>query len=88
MNTTYKISVMGYIDSEPQFECRGLDKITTFKLVDQKKDLRCEYHIVSRGNQATTCKQRLHKGNLCCIEGHYNETRDSIIADKVTLLKL
>lgn len=89
MNNGSKVNpiVVGRVATEPSFECKGADKITTFRLSDSDHDRVTYHNIVSRGKQATVCKQYLHIGDLCCVEGTYNSVGDAILADRVTFLR-
>jgi single-stranded DNA-binding protein len=80
--------IIGRLTSEPVFSCRGSDKIVTFRLVANTDNVAYskEYNIISRGKQASVCNRYLKVGTLCCIEGRYNSSGDSIIAEHVTFL--
>lgn len=78
--------VIGRVITEPHFECKGADRITTFRLSDTNNNTTLQHLIISRGKQASICKQHLHVGSLCCVEGKYNSSGDAIIADRITFL--
>ena len=77
--------IVGRLATEPVFEYKNDTKFTTFKLADDNRGDVTIHNIVTKGKQASLCKQHLHKGNLCCIEGKYNG--DNIIAYRVTFIK-
>jgi Single-stranded DNA-binding protein len=86
-NTSNPI-IVGRVVTDVRYECKGTDRVATFRLSDDSKSDSTLWHfIVSRGRQADVCKQYLHVGDLCCIEGTYNSSGDAIIADRVTFLK-
>ena len=79
--------IVGRVITDVHYECKGTDRVATFRLSDTNKDSTLWHLIVSRGRQADVCKQYLHVGDLCCVEGIYNSSGDAIIAERVTFLK-
>lgn len=78
--------VVGRVITDPILECKNASKIiTSFKLSDTNSSK--PFHIISHGKTASICKQYLHIGSLCCVEGKYSNSNDSIIADRITFLK-
>lgn len=80
--------VIGRVVTDVQYECKGADRVATFQLYGTKNESIMMNLIVSRGRQADICKQHLHVGDLCRVDGTYNSSGDVIIADRVTFLKL
>jgi single-stranded DNA-binding protein len=76
--------IVGRLSTNPVFSCRGTEKIVTFKLADNNNSK--EYNIVSHGKEAMVCNRYLKVGTLCCIEGRYNNSGDSIIAERIMFL--
>ena len=79
--------VIGRVVTDVQYECKGADRVATFQLYGTSNESIMMNLIVSRGRQADICKQHLHVGDLCCVNGTYNSSGDVIIADRVTFLK-
>lgn len=76
--------VIGRVVSEPILTCKDHSVITSFKIVDDNRTE--EYVIIARDKEAKICKKYLHIGFLCCIDGKYNTSGDSIIANRVTFM--
>ena len=83
MATIPKTFLVGRLTTDPSFICSGNSKSSTFKIMNDKSSI---YDVLAKGKQATICHTYLRKGNLCCIEGHYDNGSKTVIADKVTFL--
>lgn len=78
--------VVGRVITEPRIESVGTHKVTTFKLSESNNGKTMWHNIVSHGKHASVCYKYLHIGSLCCVEGTYRSSDDSIVAERVTFL--
>ena len=83
MNKTNQI-VIGRVVSEPVLTCKDHSVITSFRIVDDNRAE--EYVIIAQDKEARICKKYLRNGFLCCVDGKYNTSGDSIIANRVTFM--
>lgn len=84
MTDTSKAFFVGRLTTDPSFAYNGNSKSSTFKIMNDKSSI--FYDVLARGKQATICHTYLRKGILCCVEGHYDNSTKTIIADNVTFL--
>lgn len=87
--------LIGRISNKPELKEADSVVYTVFKLcnttVTKGEEIINWHNIKAIGKQAKVCCQYLNKGDLCCIEGHFdedciNKERTSVFAERVTFL--
>lgn len=82
MTAINKTFVVGRLTSDPVFSGTVNKKSATFNIIDNE----VTHKVVTNGKTASLCKTYLRTGNLCCIEGHYDNLKNVVVAEKVTFL--
>ncbi len=99
-NTFNKTIIIGRLGCEPELKQGPKSEYTRFSLSNSsvhEGQEEVQWHMICAfGKQARLCSEHLHKGDLCCIEGHLDNRSymkngekaysQSIIAEKVTFL--
>lgn len=92
--------IIGRLNSDPEFKTRNDIEYARFGLVNlHEKDGKTEeviHRIAAFGKSAVLCKNYLHEGDLCCIEGRLDSRTykkngetcysQTIVAEKITFL--
>ena len=96
-----KTIIIGRLASDPECKPTSNSKLaefmisnSTFENGEEKVQL---HRIAAIGKQADVCIEHLHKGDLCCIEGHINQfiyesggetqSKQLIIAERIVFLQ-
>ncbi len=99
-NSLNKTIIIGRLGMDPELRQGNKTQFTRFRLANttfSNGQNEVQWHnICAFGKQAQICSKQLHKGDLCCIEGHLDnrsyekngEKRymNSIVAENVTFL--
>ena len=84
--------LIGRLGNKPELKEANSVVYTVFKLcnttVTKGEEIINWHNIKAIGKQAKVCCQDLNKGDLCCIEGHFDENKErtSVFAERVTFL--
>jgi single-strand DNA-binding protein len=100
-NSYNKTIIIGRLGHDPELKQGPNAQYTRFSICHQSvtKDGHEEtqwHKVCAFGKQATICHNYLHKGDLCCIEGHLDarsyekngekRVSNDIIAERITFL--
>lgn len=99
-NSTNIILIVGRLGRDPEFHQGPKTQFARFSLAHTTQyngQKTVQWHnICAFGKQAQICQSHLHKGDLCCIEGHLKSSSyenngqthytKSIVAQKITFL--
>ena len=100
-NSYNKTIIIGRLGQDPELKQGNKAQYTRFSVchhsVSKEGQEEVQWHkICAFGKQASICRNYLHKGDLCCIEGHLDtrsyekngEKRisNTIVAEKITFL--
>lgn len=102
MNNTCKVFIIGRLGSDPTIRSykSGTGEMAMFSVAVNSKhrgEVKTEWHNVRVfGKQVENCKQYLHKGDMCCVEGRLEQQEyekdgkqhrvSLVIADRVSFL--
>lgn len=92
--------VIGRLGNDPKFDDTKKMPISRFSLCNSTINNGHEevmwHRVICCGNQAVLCRDYLHKGDMCCIEGILDEKRYEsngenkvstfIVAERITFL--
>ena len=99
-NTFNKTIIIGRLGHDPEFKQTDKTEYTRFSLsnntIHDGQESVQWHSVCAFGKQAQLCHRYLHKGDLCCIEGHLDshgyiqngEKRyaQTIVAERITFL--
>ena len=93
-----KTIIIGRLGADPELKTGGNSEFANFSIcnavVDKEGHEDVQWHrIKAFGKQAQLCKNYLHKGDLCCVEGRldarsYMKNGEKRIANSIILEKL
>ena len=95
-NVFNRTVIIGRLGKDPEFKHGTKADYTKFTIynwtVKDGKEETVWHEIAAFDRQAVLCRDYLHKGELCCIEGRLDETnyegkvKQTIIAERVVFL--
>ena len=83
-----KTIVIGRLGADPQLKGKYVEFTLSNSTIRDGVEEVAWHRIKAVGKQATLCIEHLHKGDLCCIEGHIERrnNRLTIIAERIVFL--